>query len=155
LYCNDCLKYKDKIKYYQNKKYNEHQHFKELYFRYWFITHIRSNVDKEVAVTIWIHNGEAEVLFADAAQEKFREYQSLYSSPEYDFMFNSELYDYNKTCIFNKEFIEDCFEFIQKPRATCDQYIKEEILSPFNEDAIIVTKAWTTEQYNKYIKPLN
>lgn len=152
--CNDCVKYKDKLIEYANIEWEQIRSFEDLYFKNWTSSHVPANIDKKVELTIWFHNGNAEVLFGEAARKKFKEYNSLYSSPEYDFMFSSKLHDYDYTCICDKSFVEDCFEYIGKPRTLCDEYIEKGFISPFNENAIVVTKEWVTEQYNKYIKPL-
>ena len=66
-------------------------------------------------------------------------------------MFTSELYNYKSTCICNKEFVEKCFEYLGEPRSTVNERIKQGRISPFNSAAIVVTKQWAIEQYNKYL----
>lgn len=68
-------------------------------------------------------------------------------------MFSPDVHGYDRTCICTKKYVEDCFEFIGKPRTLVDEYIEKEFISPFNENAEVVTKAWMIEQYEKYIKP--
>lgn len=147
--CKDCLTCIDKIKHYKNKKYNEHPDFEEMYYRHWENSHVKSDVHEGVALTIWIHDGQMEIFMGQQAQDKFKEYNSLYSSPEYDFMFSSDIHDYNNTCIIDKQFLEECFEYVGRPRETVDEYIKQGFISEFNNEAIVVTKQWVTEQYNK------
>lgn len=148
--CRDCAPYEDKIHYY-GLKYNLTPDFDELYYHYWRYDHVRSDVADSVCLTIWIHNGQTDVLFGDEAKSKFSEYNNQYCAPEYDFMFGSSLYRYRNTCICSKEFVENCFEYIGKPRSLCDEYIERGFILPFNESAVVVTKDWVTRQYNTYI----
>ena len=151
--CKDCIPYLDKIKKYSyfNKKWKPSSNFDALYFECWDTNHVRSDVADSVVLTIWIHNGETEVLFGKKASSKFNEYNNLYCAPEYAFMFTQTLYSYDSTCICDKKFVEDCFEFIGKPRSLCDEYVEQKFISPFNEKATVVTKEWVTNQYNTYI----
>lgn len=149
--CRDCAPYEDKIRYYDGLKYNLTPGFDELYYRHWVQEHIRSDVVDSVCLTIWIHNGQTDVLFGDEAKSKLSEYNNQYCAPEYDFMFCSSLYDYRTTCIYSKKFAEDCFEYIGKPRSLCDEYIERGFILPFNESAVVVTKDWVIRQYNIYI----
>lgn len=147
--CKDCAPYLSQLHMY--KGWNKNPAFNELYFRSWGTGHVRSDVGDSVAVTIWIHNGKTDLLFRDQAGAKFREYNQRYCAPEYAFMFSADLYNYHSTCICNKEFVGDCFEYIGKPRSLCDEYVERKFISPFNENATVVTKEWVIEQYHKYI----
>ena len=147
--CKDCIPYLDKIKKY--KEVYSFSDFEALYYSSWDTDHVRSDVGNLVCLTIWIHNGQANILFGDPAISKFNEYNSLYCAPEYAFMFSSSLYSDRHTCICDKQFVEDCFESIGKPRSLCDEYVERGFISPFNENAIVVTKDWVIRQYNAYI----
>ena len=147
--CKDCIPYLDKIKKY--KEVYSVSDFEAFYYSYWETDHVRSDVGNLVCLTIWIHNGQANILFGDPAISKFNEYNTLYCAPEYAFMFSSDLYDYKRTCVCDKQFVRDCFEFIGKPRSLCDEYVERGFISPFNENAIVVTKDWVIRQYNAYI----
>lgn len=153
--CKDCMPYLDKIIRYSpfhggGREWNEYPDFEELYFRNWDTAHVRSDVADSVTLTIWIHSGKTDILFGEKAASKFNEYNNLYCAPEYAFMF-SDLYEHNLNCICNKSFVEDCFEYIGKPRSLCDEYVERKFIAPFNKNAIVVTKKWVTEQYNTYI----
>lgn len=150
--CKDCAPYVDKIIYYREIwGESENFSFAELYFGDWDTGHVRSDVGDSVVITIWVHNGRTDILFGDRAADKFKEYNSLYCSPEYAFMFSADLYRYDHTCICDKAFVEDCFEYIGKSRSLCDEYIERKFILPFNENATVVTKEWVIEQYNTYI----
>ncbi len=114
--CKDCQPYLDKIVRYswchRDRKYNREPDFEELYFRSWETGHVRSDAGDLVVLTIWIHNGRTYILFVREAADKYREYDELYCAPEYAFMFSSELYSSDRTCICSKAFVEDCFEYI-------------------------------------------
>lgn len=153
LSCTDCKAYIQKIIAYNKLEYRKDFTFEEKYYRNWFMHHVRLDVYQDVEAVLWIHAGKIEILTGKKAKGKFIEYNKLYSSPEYEYMFSSDIHDYNETCICNKKYIEDCFEFIGKPRTLVDEYIKRKFISPFNENAKVVTKAWMIEQYEKYIKP--
>ncbi|WP_276949971.1 hypothetical protein [Enterocloster lavalensis] len=139
--------------FYNNVKYRKYEpvDFEALYYSSWSHSHIISDVGNSVCLTIWIRDGHAEILFGNRATSKFNEYNSLYCAPEYAFMFSSDLYDYKRTCVCDKQFVRDCFEFIGKPRSLCDEYVERGFISPFNENAIVVTKDWVVSQYNAYI----
>ena len=147
--CKDCIPYLDKIKKY--KEVYSVSDFEAFYYSYWETDHVRSDVGNLVCLTIWIHNGQANILFGDPAISKFNEYNTLYCAPEYAFMFSSSLYRDRHTCICDKQFVEDCFESIGKPRNLCNEYVERGFISPFNENAIVVTKDWVIRQYNAYI----
>ncbi len=153
--CRDCEPYMDKIALYDcllnEHPWNKNPDFEELYYRSWRWAHIRSDVADFVEITIWIHNGETEVLFGEEAARRFREYDSRYCAPEYAFMFSAELYDYDSNCICSKAFVEDCFAYAGKSRSLCDAYVERGFISPFNEKAVVVTKEWVTGQYNRFI----
>lgn len=151
--CKDCIPYLNKIKKYShwNMEWNSPWDFEELFFGAWSTAHVRSDVGDSVALTIWIHYGETEVLFGKKAGSKFNEYNNLYCAPEYAFMFTEDLYSYDSNCICDKKFIGDCFEYIGKPRSLCDEYVERNFISPFNEKATVVTKEWITNQYNTFI----
>lgn len=152
--CRECKPYRSRIKKYcldESRPWNPKPSFEELYFRHWFNWHIRNDVDDAVELTIWIHDGKTEVLFGEKAADKFIEYNKLYCSKEYSFMFSSELYSYGLNCICSKPFVEDCFAYIGKPRSLCDEYVERGFISPFKEDAVVVTKDWVVSQYNKFI----
>lgn len=153
--CLDCKPYIEKIKFCEelNAESIEPLNFEEEYYAYWEYSHLRSDVYQYVEVVFWIHNGKMEILSGKQAQDKFIEYNKLYSSPEYEYMFSPDVHGYDRTCICTKKYVEDCFEFIGKPRTLVDEYIEKEFISPFNENAEVVTKAWMIEQYEKYIKP--
>lgn len=142
--CKDCQRYLDKIDRYSiynpNYKYNRYPDFEELYFNSWFINHVRSDVGDSVKLTIWVHDGRTDILFGSAAVDKFNQYNELYCAPEYAFMFTTSLYKSHRTCICSKTFVEDCFEYIGKPRSLCDEYVEKGFISPFNENAVVVTK---------------
>ena len=149
--CRDCAPYLKKIKECRELRWYHATDYGKEYFRNWPWSHIRSDISGDVELTIWIHNGVTEVLFGDRAKEKFDEYNKMYSSKEYDTMFTSELYNYKSTCICNKEFVEKCFEYLGEPRSRVNERIKQGRISPFNSAAIVVTKQWAIEQYNKYL----
>lgn len=157
--CRDCEKYIIKLEEYDRwkdgfsfvKKEKQKFDFEREYFQSWGTSHIRSDVAEQVELTIWIHNGKTEILFGDKAKNKFMEYNTLYSSPEYEFMFSSDLYQYDKTCICDRKFVEDCFEYMGRPRNFVEKCIACNSISPFHEPAIVVTRQWVTEQYNQYI----
>ncbi|NBH15849.1 hypothetical protein D3Z36_17270 [Lachnospiraceae bacterium] len=152
--CRECKPYRDRIRKYcldESLVRNRKPGFEELYFRDWFNWHIRNDVDDAVRLTIWIHDSKAEVLFGEKAADKFVEYNKQYYAEEYSFMFSSELYSYGMTCVCSKEFVEDCFEYIGKPRSLCDEYVKRGFIAPFPEDAAVVTKDWVVSQYHQYI----
>lgn len=157
--CKDCQRYLDKIDRYSrrnpNYKYNRYPaDFEELYFNLWFVEHVRSDVGDSVKLTIWVHDGRTDILFDSAAVDKFKQYNELYCAPEYAFMFATGLYESHRTCICSKTFVEDCFEYIGKPRSLCDEYVEKGFISPFNENAVVVTKEWVTQQYNAFIEPM-
>ncbi len=147
----ECIPYLDLISKYDNMEWNREPDFEELYFRSWDIGHIRHDVDSSVELTIWVHGGKTEVLFGDRARAKFTEYDKLYCSPEYDFMFSSGLYSSDLICICDKAFVGDCFEYLGKPRELCDEYVERGFISPFNESAQVVTKDWVISQYRAFI----
>ncbi len=151
--CKDCIPYLDKIeKYaYWNGGWSEDPDFEELYFRNWDASHVRSDVGDSVALTIGIHQGETEVLFGEKARSRFHKYNHLYGALEYAFLFTGDLVSYGSTCMFDKKFVEDCFAFIGKPRSLCEEYVERKLLSPFPENARVITKEWVIEQYHTYI----
>ena len=81
--CKDCIPYLDKIKKY--KEVYSVSDFEAFYYSYWETDHVRSDVGNLVCLTIWIHNGQANILFGDPAISKFNEYNTLYCAPEYAF----------------------------------------------------------------------
>jgi len=149
--CRDCQPYLDKIAecsiHSCGRGYNRNPDFEELYYRSWGLAHVRNDVGDSVVLTIWIHDGVTDVLFGRKAADKFNEYNSLYCAPEYAFMFSSEMYRYDRTCICDKSFVEDCFEYAGKPKSLCDEYIAKGFISPFKEDTSVVTKEWVIRQY--------
>lgn len=150
----DCIPYLDKIRTHSFSKTMRHSEsfdFEALYYSFWSHSHVRSDVDDSVCLTIWIRDGHVEILFGNRAASKFNEYNSLYCAPEYAFMFSSSLYDYRHTCVCDKQFVENCFEFIEKPGSLCEEYEERGFISPFNENAIVVTKDWVISQYYTYI----
>jgi len=147
----ECIPYLDLISKYNNKEWNGKPDFEELYFRSWDTGHIRRDVGDSVVLTIWVHGGKTEVLFGGRARAKFTEYDKMYYSPEYGFMFSSDLYSPDLTCICDKAFVGDCFEYLGKPRELCDEYVKRGFISPFNESAQVVTKDWVISQYRAFI----
>lgn len=149
--CRDCGPYLGKIRRYKDADWNPDPDFEELYFRSWDTGHVRSDIGKDVELTIWIHEGKTEVLFGDKAKAKFVEYNKQYCSPEYDFMFSADLYSYKSNCICSKEFVEECFEYAGMPRSLCDKYVERDFISPFNTSAQVVTKDWIIEQYRTFI----
>lgn len=149
--CKDCRPYLEKIILYDGGEWNRNPDFEELYFRSWLGSHVKSDVGDSVELTIWVHCGKTEILFGEKAAAKFKEYNRLYCAPEYDFMFTSDLYQYDRTCICSKSYVEDCFACMGKPRSLCDEYIKKGFIKPFNEEAEIITKDWVINQYNRYI----
>ena len=148
--CMDCQFCLDHIKYYKDN-WDTASNFEEWYYSRWERHHVRSDIGEFVCLTIWIHNGKTEVLFGDKAIAKFNEYNTLYCDPEYAFMFSPYLYNVKNICIYNQKFVEDCFEYIGKPRSLCDEYVKRRLIPPFHEKAIVLTKAWVTEQYHTFI----
>lgn len=127
--------------------------FEEMYFEAWDTAHVRRDACDRVELTIWIHEGKTEILFGDRAGEKFVEYDGKYCAPEYDFLFSYYIHNFigRPTCIFDKTFVEDCFEYAGMPRERVDEYVERGILAPFNDSALVLTKDWVIEQYNKYI----
>jgi len=55
------------------------------------------------------------------------------------------------TCICDKAFVGDCFEYLGKPRKLCDEYVERGFISPFNESTQVVTKDWVISQYHAFI----
>lgn len=149
--CRDCAPYLKEIKECQKLKWYHDTDYRKEYFRKWPLAHVRSDVFCDVELTIWIQNGRTEVLFGNRARQKFEEYNKKYSSKEYDIMFSPEFYNYNETCICSKEYVERCFEYLGQPRSRVDERIKEGRISPFPSSAIVVTKKWVIEQYQKYL----
>lgn len=150
--CLDCKPYIEKIKHCEEIRFDKPLNFEERYYANWEYSHVRSDVHHYVEVVLWIHDGKTEILVGKKAKDKFIEYNKLYSSPEYEYMFTSEIHKYDKTCVCNKKYVEDCFEYMGKPRTLVDEYIEKSFISPFNDKAEVVTKAWMIEQYEKYIK---
>ncbi len=149
--CKDCAPYLDRIRRCLGIRGDKLiPDFEEMYFGDWDEAHVRSDVGDSVVLTIWIHDGKTEVLFGNKAAVKFNEYNNLYCAPEYAYMFSYTLYYHEDNCVFDKKFIEDCFEYVGKPRSLCDEYIKREFIY-LNEKAIVVTKEWVINQYNKFI----
>ncbi len=152
--CLDCDHYLDGMKCYFEKYRNyDPFDFEGIYYKGWRESHVWSDIGNYVHLTIWIHNGKTEILFEAEARAKFNEYNDLYCAPEYAFMFGPSLYAYHRTCIFDQKFVEDCFEYIGKPRTSWVEYVNKNIILPFNEKAIVVTKDWVVNQYNKFIAP--
>lgn len=149
--CKDCTPYLDKIKRYLGIRGDKLvPDFEEMYFGDWDMAHVRSDVGDSVVVTIWIHDGKTEVLFGNKAAVKFNEYNNLYCAPEYAYMFSHMLYCPEDNCVFDKKFIEDCFEYVGKPGSLCDEYMERGYIY-LNENAVVVTKEWVTAQYNRFI----
>ncbi|MCI8661047.1 MAG: hypothetical protein HFG54_12530 [Lachnospiraceae bacterium] len=149
--CRDCASHLEKIMFYDKKTHHSNPDFEELYYRDWSSWYIKSDIRDSVGLTLWIHDGQSEILCKDEARLKFHEYNTLYYKPEYAFMFASSLYRYKHTCICDKKFVEDCFAYIGKPKSLCDEYVEKGYILPFHEKDILVTKDWVTKQYNTYI----
>lgn len=99
-----------------------------------------------IQFTIWIHNGEVDILIDDDAVNKFKEYDKLYSTPELRVLDSSSFYSPESYCICSEEDIREAFKAAGLSEDCYDTAIKLNLINKPSDGAIRLTKEYIVKE---------